>query len=218
MAGNFPVGQRPRAACPSTHVSLLNNLRTADCGDSWRRFVDLYSPLVFGYCRRWGLQEADSRDVTQNVFLAVSRAMRSFVYCRQRGQFRSWIGTITCREIRAHVTRSQRLARCSVESATRLSSCDRELESEWESQSAAYLFTEAMRTVRPTIAADVWRAFEMTWIDEQPPSEVARRMEKPTQWIYKAKFRVLSRLREEVETLAEDIPRRPGYLGVNRPR
>lgn len=208
MAGNFAVVPR-RRACPSTRLSLLQDVRTAENVDAWRTFVDRYTPLVFGYCRRRGLQEADACDVTQIVFLAVSRAMQSFQYDRQRGRFRSWLGTITCREIRRYLMWSNRLQRSAGELAKRLSDLDRDLESEWESETTAYLLHQAVEEVRPTFAADVWHAFELTWIEDQAPSEVARQLERSIPWVYKAKFRVLSRLREEVEMLADDIPRRP---------
>lgn len=187
---------------------MLQDIRKAENTDAWRVFVDCYTPLVFGYCRGQGLQEADARDITQNVFLAVSRAMRSFQYDPIRGRFRSWLGTITCREIRRYLTSANRV-RCSVgEAVWRLEDLDRDLESEWESQFTTYLFHQAIQEVQPTFAADVWRAFELTWLEEEAPSDVARQLERPTAWVYKAKFRVLSRLRQEVEILAEDIPRR----------
>jgi len=45
---------------------------------AWERFVDLYGPRIRGWCRRWGLQEADSEDVTQEVLLRLSLKLRSF--------------------------------------------------------------------------------------------------------------------------------------------
>lgn len=208
MAGNLAVVSR-RPTCPSTRMSLLEDVREADNAEAWQEFVDTYSPLVYGYCRGQRLQEADARDVTQNVFLAVSRAMRSFEYDRQRGRFRSWLGTITCREIRRYLSRSNPSPRGAGELAGVPANRDRDLESEWETQFTSYLFHQAMQQVRPTFAADVWRAFELTWLEDQAPAEVARQLERPIPWIYKAKFRVLSRLREKVEMLADDIPRRP---------
>lgn len=208
IAGNFPVAAR-RGAAPSTRMSLLEEVREPDDVEALEAFVDAYTPLVYGYCRQRGLQESDARDVTQNVFFAVSRAMRSFVYDPQRGRFRSWLGTITCREIRRHLKRLNQLRHSTGELVVQPSNWQRDLESEWESQFTAYLFRRAVQQVQPTFAPEVWRAFELTWLEDEPPTEVARRLERPITWVYKAKFRVLTRLREKVEILADNVPLRP---------
>lgn len=193
----------------STRMSLIEEVR--DCGDAeaWQRFVDVYTPLVYGYCRQRRMQEADARDVTQNVFFAVSRAMRSFEYDPQRGRFRSWLGTITCREIRRYFTWVNRLQNPVGEGGQRASDLDRDLESEWESRCTAFLLQQGLRQVKPTVAADVWQAFQLTWLEDASPAEVAGQLDRPVAWVYKAKFQVLARLRQAVQTLADDVPLRP---------
>lgn len=219
IAENSPVATdrvaTRRQAAPSTRASLLVDVRAPDDAEAWREFVDAYTPLVYGYCRQRGLQESDARDVTQNVFFAVSRAMRSFEYDPSRGRFRSWLGTITCREIRRHLTWINAPRRVADAGLVEFGEPNRDaasqsnLESEWESQFTAFLFRQAVQQTRPTFAPDVWRAFELTWLADRPSAEVARLLDRPVAWVYKAKFRVLTRLRESVETFAEDIPLRP---------
>lgn len=212
MAGNLSVVPRRRSAHgadPSTCISLLEEVRDPADAEAWRVFVDRYTPLVYGYCRQRGLQEADARDVTQNVFLAVSRAMRSFTYDRTRGRFRSWLGTITCREIRRYLSWVNRLRHAAGELHPAMAELDGELESHWDTEFAAYLFRRAAQQVRPAFADDVWRAFELTWMQDEAPADVARQLHRPVAWVYKAKFRVLKRLRSEVKVLADDLPLRP---------
>lgn len=201
--------RRQEGAGLSTRMSLLEEVRDSRDADAWRRFVDAYTPLVYGYCRQRGLQESDARDVTQNVFFAVSRAIRSFQYDPQRGRFRSWLGTITCREIRRYLTWVNRLKNPVGEGGQRASDLDRDLESEWESRCTAFLLQQALRQVEPAFATDVWRAFQSTWLEDAPPAEVAQQLDRPVAWVYKAKFQVLSRLRRTVQTLADDVPLRP---------
>jgi hypothetical protein len=45
---------------PATRASLLVRLRDARDGAAWTGFVDLYAPLVYGYARKVGLQDADA--------------------------------------------------------------------------------------------------------------------------------------------------------------
>ena len=55
------------AKTPSTHATLLARLRTDTDAEAWTTFVDLYTPLVYRFCRGRNLQDADARDITQQV-------------------------------------------------------------------------------------------------------------------------------------------------------
>jgi hypothetical protein len=44
-----------------TSFSLLTRLRLQPDAESWRRLVDLYTPLVQGWLRRHGVAPADSK-------------------------------------------------------------------------------------------------------------------------------------------------------------
>ena len=61
---------------------------------AWARFVNLYGSRIRGWCRRWGLQEADSEDVTQDVLLRLSQKLGAFQYDPSRS-FRGWLRTVT---------------------------------------------------------------------------------------------------------------------------
>src|SRR4051812_26981460 len=78
-----------------TSASLLLRLRTApDDQALWGEFVDRYGPLIYGWCRRWKLQESDAEDVTQDVLLRLATRMREFRYDPSRS-FRGWLKTLT---------------------------------------------------------------------------------------------------------------------------
>ena len=61
--------------CPPTRPSLLVRIRDARDGEAWRQFVELYAPLVYGFARKRGLQDADAADLTQDVLRAVARGV-----------------------------------------------------------------------------------------------------------------------------------------------
>ena len=79
----------------TTRPSLLLRLRNPRDDEAWRVFVETYTPLVYGYCRRRGLQASDVSDVTQEVMVQVSHSIRDFSYQPERGRFRDWLGTLT---------------------------------------------------------------------------------------------------------------------------
>jgi RNA polymerase sigma-70 factor (ECF subfamily) len=50
-----------------TQPSLLVRLRDPADEAAWVTLVSTYLPLVYGYCRKCGLQDADAADVAQDV-------------------------------------------------------------------------------------------------------------------------------------------------------
>src|SRR5438067_13664602 len=87
------------AEIPPTRVSLLVRLRDPQDGAAWAQFVDLYAPLVFGYARKAGLQDADAADLSQDVLGAVAGAVQRLEYDPRRGAFRGWLFTIVRRRL-----------------------------------------------------------------------------------------------------------------------
>ncbi len=60
--------------------------------EAWNLFVQRYGGMIYGWCCRYGLQDVDAQDVTQNVFIALIRHLRNFD--RSRGLFRNWLHRI----------------------------------------------------------------------------------------------------------------------------
>ena len=50
-----------------TGSTLLLLLRNPKDQLAWTNFVLRYGPKIHTWCRRWGLQEPDAQDVTQEV-------------------------------------------------------------------------------------------------------------------------------------------------------
>jgi hypothetical protein len=49
-----------------------------------------------------------------------------------------------------------------------------------------------------------WKAFDITWLRDQKTSDAAKQLNKPKGWIYKARYRVVQRLRSELEFMTND--------------
>src|SRR5947207_123033 len=87
------------AEFPPTRASLLLRLRDPRDEEAWREFVQLYTPLVYGYARKQGLQDADAADLSQEVLGAVAGAVGRLEYDPARGAFRNWLFTIVRRKL-----------------------------------------------------------------------------------------------------------------------
>ena len=61
----------------------------------------------------------------------------------------------------------------------------------------------ALRRIRPHFEASSWRAFERVWLGHNSAAEVADELSMSIEAVYMAKSRILRRLQEEVEDIAE---------------
>src|SRR5262249_47440058 len=101
---------------PPPRPRLLVRLRDGGGQDAWRQFGHLYPPVVFGWARRRGLQEADAADLTQEVLRSVARALPAKVYDPTRGPFRGWLYTVTRNKLNTFQGRQARAERGSGDS------------------------------------------------------------------------------------------------------
>ena len=77
----------------STPASLLLRLRQPSDEEAWKRFVRIYTPLLWHWAERWGLQADDAADLVQEVFVVLLKSLPTFEYDRNRS-FRAWLHTV----------------------------------------------------------------------------------------------------------------------------
>lgn len=164
--------------------------------------MNVYSPLLYDFCRARGLQSSDAADVTQEVLVRVAKAVRSFEYDPSKGLFRDWLARIVINEIR----RFGKKRSDSMEAAESLGQEDAgQLESVWNERFHQHIFSEALIRCQPHFSEETWKMFQRSWIDKLEPEQVARELQISVDQIYVARSRVLKRLRSEVAVLADDI-------------
>lgn len=190
-----------------TSTSLLRRLRSDPADQSaWGEFVDRYGRMIYRWCRRWGLQEADAEDVTQNVLLELARQMRSFRY-DPHGSFRAWLRTIAYRgwchfaERRQHKTATDELLHSQAVREDFIAALERESDRE--------LLEKAMAIVRLRVRPHTWEAFRLTALEEHSGAEVAARLGMNVGAVFVARSKVQKMLQAEVRRLdgEEELPR-----------
>jgi len=205
----MPQGQEPHGhTWPTTRITLLHRVSDQHDEESWNCFVQTYDPLIVRYCRRRGLQEADARDVAQDVLLQVSKGIGDFRYDAERGRFRNWLGTVTHRAMLKHQAKLRRPARAAGESEgvelSSLQECQQPLDEVWVESFNAHVYREAVRRLRLHFSEEMWCAFEATFTEDRPPEEVADELQRSVGWVYQAKSQIVRRLKSEIVHLAED--------------
>ena len=188
---------------PATSASLL--IRIRDRGDhaAWSRFVEVYQPLVHGFARKHGLQEADAADLAQEVLRAVARSVGRLDYDPRRGSFRGWLFTVVRNQLRDFRERQRRQVAGSGHSGVQqlLNEQPAPPEDEWDREYERRLFTWAAEQVRPSAQEATWQAFWRTAVEGQSGQEVAQALGMTVAAVYLAKSRVMARLKEEIRQL-----------------
>jgi RNA polymerase sigma factor (sigma-70 family) len=191
---------------PSTRITLLARLRHDSDTEAWTTFVDLYTPLVFRYCRSRNLQDADARDVAQQVLAAVHRSIGKFEYDREKGRFRNWLGAVIAHEISRYQRKERRTGRGVGEGwgDERAKAVEATADPAWIEEFNSYIFQLALERIRPEFDDEIWQAFDLTWLQDVQPRVAATQLGHPSAWVYRARYKVIERLRKELEYLTSD--------------
>jgi len=198
------IGVAESASSDSSSVSstLLDQLRSGR-PEAWKRFVRLYSPVIYRWCRRSGLAAEDAADVFQEVLLAVMLHLGDFGRDTERDSFTAWLATITRNKVRDHYRRrhGRAEARGGTTAQLQLAEVPQPPEPSEEhirpdAQSAAWLSQSALEIIRAEFEPRTWDAFWRTAVEGQLSAHVAADLKMSVPAVYMAKSRVLRRLRQ----------------------
>jgi RNA polymerase sigma-70 factor (ECF subfamily) len=187
-----------------TSVSLLKQLQEAmpSAEMAWRRFVKLYTPLLFLWALRVGACEEEAVDLVQDVFQVLSREMPGF-RLPPGLRFRAWLWTMLLD--RWGDRARQQVAQLSVtalEEPETFISPDK-IEKAAEKEYRAYLIARALELMRAELPAGEWQACLEYMVKGRSATEVAGERGLTVNQVYIAKSRILRRLRAELEGLLD---------------
>lgn len=190
---------------PSTCPSLLQRARGGS-EQAWHNLVQIYGPIVYRWLRRCGAQSADAADAMQETLLAVSQALPRFDQHAPTTTFRGWLWTIARNKLRDRQRLLQKRAELDGSNARRrLDATPAELPPESPPSTVEddrrLGRLRALETLRPQFDVRSWQMFWETAVIGRSPADVAADLQVSRWAVYKAKARVLKRLREELEGL-----------------
>ena len=188
----------------STSETLLNRVRSPLDQEAWNEFVERYGRRIYGWCRQWGLQEADAEDVTQDVLLRLARKMGGFAYDPSRS-FRGWLRTLThhawsdfleCRKRPGAGSGDDEVTRA-LEQVEARDDLTRWLDEEF----TRALFEEASARVRLRVQPHTWEAFRLTAVEGKSGAEVAALLGMQVATVFVARSKVQKMLQDEARRL-----------------
>lgn len=199
------MGRPSESSTGTTVMQLLNDPTDAT---AWSAFVDRYGPRIFGWCRKWNLQQADAENVTQEVLVKLFEKIR--LYKPERGSFRGWLKTVT-QHAWSDYLQSQSRGGVGAGGSDYLSQFHtiqarddlvQHLEAEFDRE-----VLDAARTrVQLRVAANTWQAFVLLAIDGKSGAETAEQLGMTVSGVFVARKRVQTMLQEEVQRLQGPNP------------
>ncbi len=150
---------------------LLLRIRDRQDRAAWNEFVALYTPLLYSYALKAGLQDADAADVAQEAMCDVVRTICRFQYDSAKGSFRGWLLTITRNQLRKRFRADKRQAIGSGDTAI-LSLLNEhpgpDDQQQWEHEYQVRLFHWAAEKVRGDFRPATWHVFWQTTVENVP--------------------------------------------------
>lgn len=192
----------------TTSPSLLESLVEGGAdGEAWERFVRVYSPHVFRWCRSHGLQESDATDVAQDVLLWFWRKAAGFRYSAD-GSFRAYLRRVVVSAVSdwAERRRADRLATgdSGVQHFIWSQPARVDLVARIEAAYDVELLAIAMREVQSRVQPHTWRAFEMLALEDRSGADVAAELGIEVNTAYVAKAKVQRMIRAVIDRLEAD--------------
>jgi RNA polymerase sigma factor (sigma-70 family) len=194
------------AEIPITRASLLVRIRDPHDERAWAEFVEIYEPVLYRLARQRGFQDADARELAQEVFVAVASAIDRWRADPARGKFRTWLFRIARNfSINYLATRRRHLQGTGDSDVQELLDQQPAPRPEetllFEQQYKRELFSRAATRVRGQFREASWQAFWRTSVDGLEAAAVAGTLGISIGAVYIARSRVMARLRQEIQRL-----------------
>jgi RNA polymerase sigma-70 factor (ECF subfamily) len=181
----------------STSASLLERLRHPEDPAAWSRLVELYTPLLFHWAQRLGLQSADAADLVQDVFVLLVRKLPEFRYDPQQS-FRAWLRIVTINKWRERCR-----ARAPVTADRNWGELPERSSIEDDQEDRRILTHRALALIETEFSPVLWQAFQQYALAGRHPQEVAQELGIAPGTVYSIKSKVLHRLRQELQDLLD---------------
>ena len=189
----------------TTSISLLERVRKREDPSAWDRFVFLYSPMLFAFARRTGMNDEDATDVVQDVFVVLVRELPQFEYDATRRNFRGWLKTVTVNKCRER-QRRRVLATAAGGDNGGLSSIvdDKSINAFWDGEYQQHLLDQALRLMQTDFEPRTWQAAWFALTTDRTAADIGQELGMAEASVWVAKGRVLRLLRQEMAGMLVD--------------
>lgn len=190
-----------------TSVTLIAQAQRED-GVAWQRLTELYLPLIQIWIRRLGVDQVSTDDIAQQVLVAAWTGIHRF----QRGtigqSLRAWLYGITRNKVKDYFRSRRKIDIC--EGGTTAGQAFANIPSYDDSECDVsserdILLRRILELTSRNYDPKNWQAFWLTTIKHLPAKDVAIQLNMSPVAVRQAKYRIVRRLRIELESLGESL-------------
>ncbi|EDY83656.1 RNA polymerase sigma factor, sigma-70 family [Verrucomicrobiia bacterium DG1235] len=211
----YPASPYNEGGTLRTRASLLFRLRDWKDNDTWREFYDLYYNFVYRHARGSGLDHHEAEEVTQEVFQACAKNIKTFDPHPRPGSFRRWLGNLARWRVSDKLRERKKPSdthnnRYPVEEDPRdlidriPAPSDSEtirLEEEWRQE----LYLTALKRIAQKVNPKHYQVFHLHHRDEWPLKRIAAELKISRASAYVINHRLKSQLQQELESLTAKL-------------
>ena len=171
---------------------------------AWSSFVGTYGAEVVAWCRRYGLQDADARDIAQDVLVRFWQQSTRFKLDSSRS-FRAYLKVITHAAWADWCERSKPWG--TGEGGSQIIGLLQQIPARdylLERLEHVYdqeVFQSAVKLVRRRVKPRTWEAFRLLAMEHRTGKDVAQRLNMNLDNVFSARKVVMRMLRETVERI-----------------
>ncbi len=185
----------------TTRASLLLRIRDPDDSVSWGEFYRIYSPLIYRYALARGLNHADAEEIRSSCYETIIKKIGAFDYQKEKGGFKAWLRrVVTNRVIDLQRKRNAQPGHHSQlnQLAAGGKSPEEMFDEQWKSNHLNYCLAKLKPELNPT----QFQAF-LLLLGGASVESVCKQLSLNTNQVYKAKSKILQRIRAELQQIEE---------------
>ena len=189
-----------------TTTAMLDALHDPAAGAVWAELDARYRPILIGFARNLGLDDADAADVAQETLTKFLEQYRDGRYDRERGRLGAWlVGIARYRVLDVRRKHGKRPLRG--ESAMIDIDDEKGMTEVWEDERRKAILRQAMDRLRNESRTDekTISAFEMLFVHGMTAQAVAEELGLSVQGVYVAKSRIAERLQKIVGNIENEF-------------
>jgi RNA polymerase sigma-70 factor (ECF subfamily) len=196
-----------------TPTSLWDRVLDGDSA-AWENLVDVWTPCIYEFCRRKGIQKADAGDVVQQVMIRVYRFRDKFSRQDEGHRLKAWLLTIIHQAIADYFRQfaGKNRAQGGSEFAGQLANLPETIDSSLGDDSAdgealfdaGLWMARTLDVIRQDVTEQTWQIFEMFKIQDRTAKEVGEHFGMKETTVRQRVFTVTQRIKREAEGLFDD--------------
>ena len=182
----------------STDSSMLRNVQNGSEA-AWYKFYEKYSALIHYIGQQRQLTKEECQDLNSEVMMIFWKKMDQFIYDRNKGKFRSYLGKIANYCAMLIYAKKQRVKQQQKE-VLELEVLDypNEVNEAFMNEWRDYLLAKAMEDLKEKVDTETYQVFYMSFVQNKSISEITAVTRKTANNIYVIRYRCLALLKEQI--------------------